>query len=62
MDEFDEIEMERRVNNLQSLSRLSEALCRTLELPIDPAEMAVDMEKVLEESLRKHGIINNYEE
>ncbi|XOB63889.1 hypothetical protein ACMC5R_07260 [Deferribacteres bacterium DY0037] len=62
MDEFDEIEMERRINNLLSLSRLSEALCRTLELPIDPAEMAVDMEKVLEESLRKHGIINNYEE
>jgi hypothetical protein len=62
MDEFNEIEMERRVNNLQSLSRLSEALCRTLELPIDPAEMAVDMEKALEQSLIKNGIINDYKE
>jgi len=62
MKEFDEIEMERRVNNLQSLSRLSEALCRTLELPIDPAEMAVDMEKALEQSLIKNGIINDYKE
>ncbi|ADD67504.1 hypothetical protein Dacet_0720 [Denitrovibrio acetiphilus DSM 12809] len=62
MKEFDEIEMERRINNLQSLSRLSEALCRTLELPIDPAEMAVDMEKALEQSLIKNGIINDYKE
>lgn len=62
MKEFEEIDMERRVNNLQSLSRLSEALCRTLELPIDPAEMAVDMEKVLERNLKKHGIIKDYKE
>jgi len=57
MDEFEEIETERRTNNLHSLSRLVLELCRTLELPIEPAEMAVDMEKTLEESLKKHGII-----
>jgi len=62
MKEFDEIEMERRINNLQSLSRLSESLCRTLQLPIDPTEMAVDMEKALEQSLIKNGIINDYKE
>jgi hypothetical protein len=45
MNEYDEIEMERRTNNLQALSRLSAELCRTLDLPIDPAEMAVNMEK-----------------
>lgn len=62
MNEFDEIEMERRTNNLQTMSRLSAELCRTLELPIDPAVMAVDMEKTLEENLKKHGIIKDYDE
>jgi hypothetical protein len=61
MKEFEEIEMERRVNNLHSVSKLAEVLCRTLELPIDPKDMAVDMEKTLEKNLKKHGIIDNHD-
>jgi acyl-ACP thioesterase len=62
MNKYEEIEMARRVNNLHSLSQLSEVLCKTLELAIDPAVMAVDMEKTLEENLKKHGIIKGYDE
>ncbi|MGD9807758.1 MAG: hypothetical protein AB7E76_08045 [Deferribacterales bacterium] len=62
MNAFEELEFERRINNLDSLSRLAQALCKTLELPIDPTEMAVDMEKTLEQNLKKHGIVKNHKE
>lgn len=62
MNTYEEAEFERRSNNLQSLSRLAEMLCNTLELSKDPAEMAIDMEKALEQSLKNHGIISDYKE
>jgi len=62
MNTYEESEFERRSNNLQSLSRLAEMLCNTLELTKDPADMAIDMEKALEQSLKNHGIINNDKE
>ncbi|PLX66690.1 MAG: hypothetical protein C0602_11535 [Denitrovibrio sp.] len=57
MKDSDCYEAERRASNLHQLSILSTELCRFLELPINPAEMAVDMEKAFEESLVKHGIV-----
>jgi len=57
MKDSDYWELERRASNLHQISRLSTELCRFLELPIDPADMAVDMEKAFEQSLIKHGIV-----
>jgi predicted transcriptional regulator len=62
MNTYEESEFERRSNNLQSLSRLAEMLCNTLELSKDPADMAIDMEKALEQSFKNHGIIKNDKE
>lgn len=62
MKDSDYWELERRTSNLHQLSRLSIELCRFLELTIDPAEMAVDMEKAFEQSLMKHGIVPEKDE
>ena len=59
MNDAEELEFERRINNMHSLLKLSSELCRVLDLEIHPAELAVDMEKNLEASLKKHGIIED---
>ncbi len=57
MTENEYNELERRTNNLSHLMRLSRELCRALELQADPIDMAVEMEKTLEENLKKYNII-----